>query len=422
MGWDDRKRQAALTTPDNKRFEFDYEDLERSRAENASIFKFAEKSGARIPRQSSGHDIYPLTAIFNGDNYDIIGEEFWQATKVPGEFFLEHPRFVGIKRVQLMTIRQRVAAKSGDNETKFDMVLHETLPESLPSTALDATTQILNTGLELLGEAGDSYAGNVELDNALVVGELQAESTSFIDDVNSFFADIAAQEAALSAAFDAQFLSVSAAIDNMVDGPLEFANNAAIFVATPSRVAVDIGTRITAYEDLFDNTIDRLSFAVDEVIDAAHNRGALAMLTSMGIISGMCQSAVSDASYLTRGAVLNISDRIVAINDRTIAMLDEYSDAFNDEDDPADRRFEITEATNILNDLVSLTTGRLYDVAFTLKQERIIVFDTERDTVTLTHELYGYTDADFDFLVATNKLKSDELYFIPPYKEIVYYI
>ena len=422
MTWSDRKREAAVTTPDGTRFVFIYEDIERSRAENASIFKYAEKSGATIDRLSSGHDVYPITAIFSGPDYDLIAEDFWEKTKIPGVFLLEHPRFTGLKRVQLMTIRERIAAKSGDNQATFDLVLHETLVDTEPSTALDTTSQILEAALEVSAGAAAAFEDNAALDNALVVGDLQAESTSFIDDVNAFFADIAAQEAAFNAAFDAQYLSAQSAINNIVDGPIEFANNVAIFVATPSRVAVDVAARINAYEQLFDNTIDRVRFAGQQVVDALRNDAGLAVLTTFGILSGMCQSSVSSADYLTRADVLGIADRITNINDQTIAMLDEYSQAFNDQDDPADRRFEITEVTNSLNDLTSLTTAQLFNVAFTLKQERIISFEIERDTITLCHELYGYSDANWQMFITTNQLKGDELFLIPPRKEIVYYI
>lgn len=422
MSWQDRQREAAITTPDGTRFVFLFEDLERNRSENTSIFKFAEKSGAFIQRLSSGQDIYPLTVIFSGADYDLTAEDFWEKTKQPGVFLLEHPRFIGLKRTQLLTIRERRAAKTADNQASFDIVLHETLEIVQPSTALDTTAQILITALKLSAESAKAFEVNAELDNALVVGDLQAESTSFIDDVNEFFAEIAAKEAAISAAFDAQFLSVQSTIDDIVEGPLEFADNLAVFVATPSRVFTDISDRIDAYGDLFDNTVDRLKFSVDDVLDAAKNKGALGVLTSMGIISGSCQASVSNASYATRALVIAIADKIIDMNDRTIELLDEYSDEFVQEDNPADRRFEITDARNIQNDLVSLTVGRLFEIAFTLRQERFITLDRERSTVDLAHELYGYSDDNLDFLIETNKLRGDKIYLIPQGTEIVYYI
>lgn len=422
MSWIDRQREAAITTPDGTRFVFLFEDLERNRSENASVFRFAEKSGAFIQRLSSGQDIYPLTIIFSGPDYDLIGADFWEKTKQPGVFLLEHPRFTGLKRVQLLTIRQRIAAKTADNQTSFDVVLHETLEIVQPSTALDDTAEILNKSLELSGEAAKGFEDNTQLDNAVIVTELQAESTSFIGDMNDFFADIATKEAAINTAFDAQFLSVSAAVDEVVDEPLAFANNLAIFIATPSRVSVDVAERINTYDALFDNTIDRLTFSADDLLDAAKNKGALAMLVSLGIMSGECQASVTSADYSTRAEVIAIADKIIDLNDNIIEVLDEYSDAFGDEVDPADRRFEISDALNILNDLTSLTTARLFDVAFTLKQERFITLDRERDPVTLAHELYGFSDANLDFLIETNQLKGDEIFLIPQGKEIVYYI
>ena len=94
--WRDRQRQAAITTPQGTRFEFLYEDLDRSRSENTSVFRFAEKSGAFIQRLSSGQDIYPLTIIFSGPDYDLIAADFWEKTKQPGVFLLEQPRFTGL--------------------------------------------------------------------------------------------------------------------------------------------------------------------------------------------------------------------------------------------------------------------------------------------------------------------------------------
>ena len=422
MSWQDRQREAAITTPDGTRFVFLYEDLDRNRQENASIFKFAEKSGAFVDRLSSGQDIYPITAIFSGPDYDIVAEDFWQKTKNRGVFLLEHPRFTGLKRTQLLTIRERIAAKTADNQAVFDFVLHETLEIIQPVTALDTTTAILNLGLELNAEAAAAFEDNAVLDNALVVPELQEDSTTFIEDVNAFFGDIAAQEAAISTAFDAQFLSVQAAINDIVDEPLEFASNLAVFLSTPSRVASDIAGRITAYEDLFQNTVDRIEAAGEAVLDAAKNQGTLNVLTSLGIISGCCQSSVSDAEYPTRSDVIGIANRIVDINDESNDILDEFSDQFNGEENPADRRFEITEARKIQNELVSLTVGRLFEIAFTLKQERFITLNRNRSPVDLAHELYGFSDDNVDFLIQTNQLKGDFLLEIPKGTEIAYYI
>ena len=422
MTWVDRQREAALTTPDGTRFVFLYEDIERSRAENTSIFKFAEKSGAFIPRLSSGQDIYPLTAIFSGPNYDLTGEDFWEKTKEPGVFLLEHPRFTGLKRVQLLSIRQRVAAKTADNQTSFDLVLHETLLIVQPSTAEDSTAKILNLAGDLNAEAGKQYEDNAELDNVIAVVGAQEDSNNFIDDVNDFFKDIAAKEAAINTAFDAQFLSVKQTVDDIVDGPLEFSNNLAIFISTPSRVAININDRINAYTGLLDNTIERLSFSAESLLDAAKNEGALAVLSSLGIMSSMCQASVSDATYAAKSDVVIIADNIIDSNDRVIGMIDEYLDEFGNEDDPADRRFEVTEALNILNDLISLTISRLFEIAFTLRQERFIILDRDYVTVELAHKLYGFSDDNLDFLIETNKLKGDQIYEIPQGKEIVYYI
>jgi len=420
--WRDRQREAAITTPDGTRFTFLFEDLERSRSENASIFKFAERSGALVQRLSSGQDIYPLTIIFTGADYDLIAESFWQKTKQPGVFILEHPRFPGFKRVQLLNIRVRIAAKTGDNQAAFDAVFHETINFTLPETALDSTTQILQTSNALNESAATAFADNAELGDELIVPALEQKSRSIVDNIYSVFSSTAAKESALNTAFNAQYLTVQENINNITGGPLEFARSLAIFISTPSRVATSIDDRIGSYIKLFDNTESSLVSAAADVLEAAKNKAALALISGLINISGMCQASVSDADYLTRADIISVADEIIDVSDRAIVLLDEYSDRFNDELDPAARRFEITDTINILNDLTSLTIARLFDIAFTLKQERFITLDAERDPVTLTHELYGFSDDNLDFLIATNSLKGDELFLIPKGKEIVYYI
>jgi hypothetical protein len=422
MSWIDRQREAALTTPDGTRFVFLFEDLERSRAENASVFRFAQKSGAYIQRLSSGQDIYPLTAIFSGTDYDLVADEFWEKTKVPGVFSLEHPRFTGIKRVQLLSIRERRAAKSADNQASFDLVLHETLEIVQPTTSLDSTAQILSFAGDLSEEGSFAFEDNTKLDNAIIVTDLQQESTTFIDDMKNLFTDVAAKEAAINTAFDAQFLSVSSAVDSIVSEPLEFSSNLAVFIATPSRVAVSVNERINRYDELLNNTLARLSYSADDLLDASKNKAALATLTSLGIMSGVSQAAVTETTYTSRAEVIEIADKIIDLNDSIVAVLDEYSDQFNDETDPLDRRFEISDALNALNSLVSLTVARLFDIAFTLRQERFIILEKEYDTYNLTHKLYGFSDENLQLLIDTNQLKSNEIYLVPKGKEIVYYI
>jgi len=422
MAWTDRIRDAAITTPDGKRFEFQYEDLERSRNENGSIFRFAERNGAFAQRLSSGEDIYPLTIIFSGTDYDITGKDFWESTKVSGVFFLEHPRFAGIKRVQLMSIRQSLRAKSADNQTAFDCVFHETIEIVFPETALDSTAEILNTADELNTEAADSFGDNIDTDNPFEVSDLQDDSKSFVDSMNDVFAATAAKEAAIKAAFDSQYLSVTSAINNIVSGPLEFANNLAIFVSTPSRVAVNIQDRMNDYQELADGTIEKLKVAGDETLEALKNKGALGVLGLLSVASGMCQASVSSASYQTRAEVIGIADQISDVVSSVTQFMDDYTVALEEQDDPADRRFEIGDARDTLNILVSLTTAKLFNVAFTLRQERFITLEKDYAPTLLAHKLYGYSDDNVDFLIETNGIKGKHIFNIPAGTEIVYYV
>lgn len=420
--WEERQRQGAITTPRGTRFEFIYEDLERNRSENASVFRFAEKSGAFIQRLSSGQDIYPLTMIFSGPDYDITGLSFWEKTKEPGIFILEHPRFPGLKRVQLLTIRQRVAAKSADNQTTFDVVLHETLDLSAPLTSEDATALVLQAAEAVNETSAEAFTDNIETANPSDVSKLQSKFNNFLDDMNDKFKDIAAKQAAIKGAFDAQYLSAKATVDNLIQSPLQLAANTAAFISTVSRVEADIKTRIDTYKDLAEDTIDQVTLDINNTIGTIKNTAALAVSTLNGILSAMGQASVSKAEYKTRAEVIEVIDTIIDLADETITILDEYSDHFNEEVDPATRRFEITDATNAINDLTSLVTAQLFSISFTLKQERIIELGEIRDAYTLTHELYGYSEENLQFFIETNNLKSNEIFEIPAGKEIVYYI
>ena len=420
--WQDRQRQAALTTPDGTRFEFLYEDVDRNRSENASVFRFAEKSGALIKRLSSGEDIYPLSLIFSGPDYDIIAEDFWQKTKVPGVFLLEHPRFKGLLRVQLLTIRQRIAAKSGDNQSIFDVVLHETLELTAPLTTEDETAKVLEAAEETNKQAAEAFAGNAVLDKPGKLARLQARLNKFLDSANDKFKAIAAKEAAIKAAFDAQYLSAKSALDKVLEKPLELANNVTVFMSTVSRVRIDVRERIAQYKSLADETLNELQRDIIDPLEDAKNKAIEAVLTLHSIVSGMGQSAVSAAIYQTRAEVIAVIDEIVDIADATIELTDEYSDSFNEEVDPADRRYEITDAVNTVNELTSLVTAQLFAIAFTLKQERIITLDKDRDLYTLTHELYGFTEENLALLIETNQIKGDKLFIVPQGTEIVYYI
>jgi len=422
MTWQDRIRQAAITAPDGRRYEFLYEDLERSRSENASTFKFAERNGAYIQRLSSGQDVYPLTVIFSGPDFDTTGEDFWESTKTPGIFILEHPRFAGLKRVQLLTIGQSIRAKTADNQTAFDCVFHETIEITIPETALDSTSEILNTAEDLNNEASDAFGDNVDLENPLEVPDLQDKGKSFIESMNDTFEAAAAKEAAIKAAFDSQYLSVKSAIENLVEGPLEFANNLAIFVSTPSRLAIDIQERINDYQGLAESTIESLKIAGDETVEALKNKGALSVLGLMSVSSSMCQASVSSASYRTRAEVIGIADQIFDTVESIVDLLESYSVALEDQADPLDRRFEISDALDTLNILASLTTAQLFNVAFTLKQERFIILEKDYSPVVLAHKLYGYSDENLDFLIETNKLRGDMIFNIPAGTRIVYYI
>ena len=79
MPWNDRLREAALTSPSSVRVTFDFEDVSRSFNKKGSAFEFADADGTYIQQTGNTSRRYPLRVFFWGDDYDIEADEIGRA-------------------------------------------------------------------------------------------------------------------------------------------------------------------------------------------------------------------------------------------------------------------------------------------------------------------------------------------------------
>lgn len=424
MPWYDRKREAAITCPDGKRYTFIYNDTERDRTESASIFKAASVPGNYVQRLSSGGESFPLTIIFAGPDYDLTAEAFNESTKAPGVFFLEHPVFPTKKRVQLLNIKQKIASKGGDNFVTFDCSFHETIEIAAVKSSLSQETQIKNNADAANNAASDSSESNSS-DDGLSNSDFKTAIKTAVDTFSKAFGDVVSKSSEYYTAFQSQYISISSEVNNIAGDVLSFAGAVSNFIALPGRISNNINETLEVYSAFLDEVENLLGAASEtgfETVGELKTRAAFKMLFNVSAISAMSVASITNKDYKTRAAAISVADSITGIYDIFVAGIESDYDRFSDFDDPVDRKFNLYDTKTILNNLVSQVAGQLFALAFNLKIERKVELNRDEATIILVHRYYGYSDDNLKLFIDSNGLKGDEIFLIPAGREIKYYL
>lgn len=423
--WIERIKPAAITTVDQIRYEFLYEDVSKDVIFKTNKFTFGDKEGTLVQNFGLGEVGFPLQIIFSGTDHDQIASNFEASLRIVGSLFLEHPVY-GNFDVVIESYTRSDPVKSAANQTIFDTVMTQTIIPAAPVPTAEGRSTIIADADQFIEDSAEVFVPNYDAlaDKATSKTRILAEISSISNQFKSIIEDVQEINDAFIEAED--FITDN--IDELLTDPPALGSAIQTLIRIPSRSTANVSTRIAAYLTfLSDNQIVPEGFGAD----LFNQRLEKQMFTTSLLNSGAESALFADDDFITK------SDAIGAASDILDAyrQLQQYLDT--------EEQSALTDALNIrytvdniiaggIKSISSLTAGQLVQISFSLKQERIIVLANEETLIPLVHRLYGGKiddDVDvnvpiskIDFFIQTNELTPDEIVIMSPGREIKYYV
>ncbi len=412
MAWDDRLREAALTSPNGTRKVFMYEDVSKKIRKKTSAFNFPDVDGTYIQDNGREGHRYPLRVIFSGAEYDTEAKEFGDMLDETGVWKLEHPAYGVVDVVPFGDINRRDDLKTAANQAIFIGTFFETTGVIYPTPQEDIETSVVSSVEEFNEAAAEQFNNSVDLDSTVEKATFKSKYLSFISKAEGVLQVIADTQEDVKKQYDAINDSIKSSMDVLVGDPLTLAFQTAILIQAPSRTAVAIRARLDAYGGLINQIIETPTFTLS--YDSTP-------------INDFLTSDLYAAGYVTCG-VLSAVNNVFETKTDALAVAETLLDTFalvvswRDENYESLDLIDTGELYQRLQQSVALAAGYLVEISFSLKQERILVLDRPRCIIDLVAELYGVVDEKLDFFIESNELTGSEIIEIPKGREIVYYI
>jgi prophage DNA circulation protein len=406
-GWQQRLKEAAYTSPGGTRIVFQYVDLKRSTKKRTARFQFNGINGAYIQDNGNDEGVYPIVALFTGDDNDRLGTAFEVACLETGRGKLEHPMYGTFDVVPTGTIERSNAMVEEANQTRVMVTFSSTLAEVYPDFSGIPKSQIGQTiaGWDVASAA--EFAGNVDLNDPIGQALMGNSVVKGIDKAAQTVRAASNGIAGAQRAFDNQARQLTESLDTLLNAPQDLATQMINLIKSPAGFAEDIGAMLAGYFS-FSASLSAGFGDTDNPNDVALNNLMMSCATNATVLSA------NEIPFKNRADALDTAQNIITLNNANNAALD---DLFREQSflDPG-AGFQLNQRA------VSQITGRLISDSFGLLPERVIYLQRDRSIVDLCGELYGSVDDSvLQNLIDTNRIGGEELYVVPRGRRIVYY-
>ena len=415
MGWQDRLKEAAYTTPSGQRLTFLYENVSKGFDKKTSSFDFPDAPGTFVQDNGKTSRRLPLRVIFSGDDYDLEATAFEDGLAESGPGKLEHPIYGAIDVVPFGSINRKDNLKTAANQAIIEVTFWETIDLLFPSGQVEPAAEVLAAVAEYNEAAAAQFEEVIEVETAVERATLKSRYQQVLDRARSALQAIADAQDAVREQFNAIYDSITAAIDTLIGTPLTLASQTAIFLQAPGRALVSIRARLDAYTNLANTLITGESAVRTPGNDSqAANDFKNDDLFASTIITGAIVSVVNN-EFQTKTEALGATQEILALEAAVTAWRDANLESLS--------LIDTGSAYQQLQEAVAITAGFLVEISFSLKQERSLILDRDRTVIDLVAELHGTTDDDtLNFFINSNDLTGSEILELPKGKEVVYFV
>lgn len=414
MGWQDRIKPAAYTSPSGTRLEFVYENVSKETNKHTTAFDFPDADGTFVQVLGRSGRRLPLRVFFTGDNYDLEADVFDAMLDEDGIGVLEHPKYGVFNVVPFGKIVRSDALKTRGNQAVFEVTFYETNDLLFP-LQVDSPAAALAVAIEAFNAAAPEVFEDLtepKTKTAIEKKSLRDRYEAVKNDAKLGLAKVAAVEAAVENAFETVDKEINALIDIFIDDPLTLAFATTVLIQLPARSSALIADRLAALGDLLTSlTVGGVTRepSLDFQSDNAFNSDD--MLASNLLVSSAV--AVLNATFETKGGALGFADLLLSQLDDWVTWREGNAASLG--------LVDSGELYQVTFDAVSRAVAFLIHESFSLKQERAVVLITPATPLELEARYYRTIDTNLDFLITSNDFVGEELFEVPIGRTVVYY-
>lgn len=419
MTWKDRLLETIrLESPNGDIFEVEWADNDRSIERKLGLFDAPGTDGTEVQDLGSKGTLYPLTLYFEGPDNDRAASNFVIASSQKGIWAILHP-VKGQLSLYLSTITEKVAPVESGNITIIETEWIEHTDKDTTKSLAELGTDVQSQITELNDSSFTQFIDNVKQTTSKAIGALKTA-------VNKV---TAIQTIALNALYssDATLLSQVDSILRNIDTTLAadvidlavLAGSIQNLVQLPVLATTDSSSRLSAYSNLIDNT---LNTSISGGAEEQKNIASVQELTAVSALGALGQIAVTSL-LTTRAQAIDLMGSIRAQFETVTDSLDAVQESFSSDD--IDLQY-FSQSQSYSDTVQVITSGMFYllSVSFDLLIEKVILISAPTSPWMLSTKEYGdvNTDENFDLFIASNVLKNREILLLPAGRTVVVYV
>jgi hypothetical protein len=407
----DRLRACHYITPSGNGFELQFTELSRSGAKKAAVHEFPQSDTPEIQDLGNTGQRFPLTAVFDGPDYDLAADSFVEGLSEKGPGKLHHPRWGDMLALPL-SWKQSERFVDGMGRAEFDVEFARVDEIRYPITTVSIESDLadsLNVTAEMARVGFDKGWQQIIPVPAMDAAAGKAQLLTGLQEFSKKMQDVVAENAEKAEEFNRTLNTITGTYDTLILDPSAAAASVITLLRLPASAVTSIVSKIKGYAVGIATLVQTLS-------PASIAQSLMGFLQLFGLGLGLADSSLAGT-----------------LNDREAA-----ADAAGATQDAADALTEAVESIEdtgfsadsalmaALKAVLATATALLLEKSFSLRAARRVTLTRDSTPLDLVWELMAPASGDdleaaLDAFIAQNHLGGDALLLIPAGREVAYY-
>ncbi|HMI03734.1 MAG TPA: hypothetical protein VK541_14720 [Pedobacter sp.] len=407
MTWVDKldHNVFTITTGDGKVYKPLWKSGETSKEFNATIFDFINIPGSLIDRKSVRARKFPLIFWFSGADNIEQADAFDQSANDNRSWKVSHPFYGDIIGQPISLARN----DTGYNSTEITVDFWETITDTYPKKTVAIADSITSKSLQFRTISPVNYASKVDLKPADVsivkdnAEKINLSISALLDSSNYSEYQLAKND-------------MFGKVDNLILSPVEAIASLNDIILLPAKFLLSVNIRINLIKAVYES-IKSVLFLSNKNNKAYFESNAGAAV--MGLSNVIVNPAAED--YVTRKEIVIAAEALSVMYKDYLVTLD---NSYVSISDPENSFSASNETQSKIQDTVVETISNLGTLAFSAKQERITILETDSNLILLTHKYLGLdqNDENIEKFRVINNIKNRSLFLIKKGRSITYYV
>lgn len=412
--WTDRLRSCVYTAPvTGMTHNLLIDKVARSGEKKAAIHDRLGQDGVNVQDLGQGVKKYAMEVYIAGKDYDKAADAFEVALSescAKKKARLQHPRWGNLVGYPL-TYSQSEELVDGTRVAVFQFdFIH--VPDD---GGIVATTSSSAAILSAADKAASANVADIVTKSAADLAKLKKNITKTVKAITSPLTTITGILSDVHTALTSASMFIERTIDTLVMTPVDLCNQVTGLVRLPALTVATAKTKIATYKSIYAQAATSLGLAITGGPALTEAQASAAGVTLQAIGIATIEAAVS-GTLGSRDDAVNAASELAALIAQLRAALDTlqgygyYADA---------------DLLDALANLAANARAYLLEKSYSLRIERIITLEGDRNILELLRELYGEADdedARLDESIAQNNLGGDDLLVIPRGTRFRYYV